>query len=53
MESCSGVYRPRNPQATPLYRLLEQRFDAVKGMWDEVFQERYQELSGVDYWGRP
>ena len=41
MESCSGVYRPRNPQATPLYRLLEQRFDEVKGIWDEVFEERY------------
>ena len=41
MESCSGVYRPRNPQATPLYRLLEQRFDEVKGMWDEIFEERY------------
>ena len=30
----SGVHRPRNPQATSVYRLLEQRCD-------EVFEERY------------
>jgi ribosomal protein S27E len=46
MESCSGVYRPRNPQATPLYRLLEQRSDEVKGMWDEIFEERYGSWRG-------
>ena len=41
MESCCGVYRPRNPSATALYGLLESLYERVKGLWDEVFEERY------------
>jgi len=35
------VYRPRNPRATPLYRLVEGFFDEVKGQWEERFEGRY------------
>ncbi len=41
MESCCGVYHPRNPRATPLYRLLQGLYERVKGLWDEVFEPRY------------
>jgi len=37
----AGVYRPRNPRATPLYRLVEAYYDEVKGRWEECFEERY------------
>ncbi len=37
----SGVYRPRNPRATPLYRLVEAHYDEVKGKWEERFEQRY------------
>ncbi len=36
-----AVYRPREPQATPLYRLLERRFEAVKGEWEERFESHF------------
>ena len=36
-----AVYRPRQPQATPLYGLLEARFESVKGEWEERFESRY------------
>ncbi|MEX1245853.1 MAG: transposase [Thermoanaerobaculia bacterium] len=35
------VYRPRRPEATPLYRLLESRYDPVKGAWEDRFEDRY------------
>ena len=37
----AGVYRPRNPRATPLYRLVEAHYDEVKGQWEERFEGRY------------
>lgn len=36
-----AIYRPREPQATPLYRLLETRYETVKGEWEERFESRY------------
>jgi hypothetical protein len=41
MESCCVVYRPRNPQATALYRLLDCYYEKVKGLWDEFFESRF------------
>ena len=35
------VYRSRRPEATPLYRLLESRYDPVKGAWEDRFEDRY------------
>jgi hypothetical protein len=35
------VYRPRDPRATPLYRLVEAHYDEVKGQWEERFERRY------------
>jgi hypothetical protein len=35
------VYRPRRPEGTPLYRLLESRYEPVKGAWEDRFEDRY------------
>jgi hypothetical protein len=37
----AGVYRPRSPRTTPLYRLVETHYDEVKGQWEERFEGRY------------
>lgn len=37
---CS-LYRPRVPQATPLYRLVEARYGDVRDEWEERFEGRY------------
>ena len=34
-------YRPRHPRATPLYRLVETRYEEVKAQWEERFERRY------------
>ena len=31
----AGLYRPRSPRTTPLYRLVESHYDEVKGQWEE------------------
>jgi len=36
-----AVYRPRQPQLTPLYRLLDTRYEAVKAEWEERFESRF------------
>jgi hypothetical protein len=38
---CPPRYRPRNPRATSLYRLLEAHYETVKGLWEERFERRY------------
>jgi hypothetical protein len=30
-----GIYRPRNPQATSLYRLVKDNFDEPERVWDD------------------
>ena len=37
----SGVYRPRRPQASPLYRLIEDNFDEFCTVYDERFARRW------------
>jgi hypothetical protein len=39
--SALGVYRPRRPQITPLYRLVDAHYEEVKGQWEERFESRY------------
>jgi hypothetical protein len=34
-------YRPRDPQATSLYKLMESLDETVKGQWDERLEARY------------
>ena len=36
-----GVYRPRRPRASPLYRLLEDHFAEFATVYDERFAHRY------------
>ena len=36
-----GVYRPRNAQASPLYRLVEDHFDELERVWDERYEREY------------
>ena len=36
-----ALYRPRRPQSTPLYRLVETQVDEVRSQWEERFEGRY------------
>jgi len=38
----AGVYRPRRPTASPLYRLLQDHFDRFRG----VYEDAYEHASG-------
>ena len=40
-EDCAALYRPRRPQESPLYRLVDACYDEVKGRWEEDFEQRY------------
>ena len=40
-ETCRSFYRPRRPQETPLYRVLDRHFDAFKSTYEERFERRY------------
>ncbi len=42
----AGVYRPRNPCATPLYRLVDTLYDEVKGQWSGAGPVRYRARLG-------
>jgi hypothetical protein len=37
----AGVYKPRRPQASPLFRLVQDRFDALRIVYDERFADTY------------
>ena len=37
----AGLYRPRKPEKTPLYRLVEAHFETVKGVWEDRFERIY------------
>jgi hypothetical protein len=39
--TASGIYRPRHPQASPLYRLIEDHFDEFSTVYDERFSRRW------------
>jgi hypothetical protein len=39
--SPAGIYRPRRPQSSPLYRLLQDHFEALAGIYEERFEHRY------------
>ena len=39
--SPSGVYKPRRPKASPLYRLTEDHFDEFSTVYDERFARRW------------
>ena len=47
---CPPLYRPRNPRATSLFKLLDKHYETVKGVWEERFQRRYGFWRG--YWDR-
>jgi hypothetical protein len=36
-----GVYRPRNAQASPLYRLVEDHFEQLERVWDERYDREH------------
>jgi hypothetical protein len=37
----TGVYKPRRPQASPLFRLVQDRFEALRIVYDERFAATY------------
>ncbi|HVS63877.1 MAG TPA: transposase zinc-binding domain-containing protein [Thermoanaerobaculia bacterium] len=38
---CPAVYQPRRPKSSPLYRLVGDCYDEVKGTWEERFEATY------------
>lgn len=42
-----GVYRPRRPRASPLYRLIERHFSELSAVYDDRFAHRYGEWRPV------
>lgn len=36
-----SLWHPRQPEGTPLYRLLESRYEPVKQAWKDRFEDRY------------
>ncbi|MGH9380571.1 MAG: IS91 family transposase, partial [Thermoanaerobaculia bacterium] len=40
-QDCAALYRPRKPRDSPLYQLIESRYDEVKGQWEERFERRF------------
>jgi hypothetical protein len=40
LPDCS-LYHPRQPRATPLYRLVDARYGGVREQWEERFETRY------------
>jgi hypothetical protein len=40
-EAAPRCYRPRQPRASPLFRLFEARFDELKLSWEQRFAPRY------------
>jgi hypothetical protein len=43
---CPAVYRPRRAKASPLYRLVEECYEEVKGTWEERFEVTYGRWRG-------
>ena len=41
-ECAKGVYRPRRPRETPLYRLVEEHYER----FEQVYPERYADKDG-------
>ena len=40
-KEAGGVYRPRHPQASPSYKLVERFFPQFEAVYEERYQERY------------
>ena len=36
-----GIYRPRDAQATALYRLVEDNFDELERVWDDRYEKQH------------
>jgi hypothetical protein len=46
-----GIYRPRNPQATSLYRLVEDNFDELERVWDARYEKQHGfPVAGMFHW---
>ena len=54
LDACATLYRPRRPRESPLYRLVDELYDRVKGNWEERFERSYGFWRGrlaLDYLG--
>ena len=40
-ECAKGVYRPRRPRETPLYRLVEEHYERFEQVYPERYEDRY------------
>jgi len=43
----TGVYRPRRPKSSPLYRILEEHFDRFCVIYEEEYERQYGPLRSV------
>ena len=41
LDACAKLYQPRRPRESPLYRLVEELYEPVKGCWEERFERSY------------
>jgi hypothetical protein len=46
-ERLAGIYRPRYPRRSPLYRLLEDHFERFLLLYEEQFERKYGPLRSV------
>jgi len=40
-EAIKGVYRPRNPQATPFYQLVEDHGERLKNVYPDRYEHQF------------
>ena len=43
---CPAVYRPRRPKLSPLYHLVDNCYEKVKGIWEDRFESQYGRWRG-------
>jgi hypothetical protein len=46
-ERLAGIYRPRYPRNSPLYRIFEDHFERFLIFYEEQFERTYGPLRGV------
>ena len=40
-ENITGVYKPRKPRETDFYSCVENHFEELKAIWDDLYASRY------------
>jgi len=40
-DDIAGVYKPRTPENTPFHNCVENHFEALESVWDDLYAPRY------------